>query len=67
MGEPDDDDYNPDWDEEEDDGSECGAWFNGKFDYYSCTRAGTEYCDWDCPLADDGRRRRIAQMKAGGE
>ena len=28
---------------------ECGAWINGKFDFSSCTLAGTEDCDWECP------------------
>lgn len=43
-----DDDYLDDRDlDEEDDGFECGAWFNGKFDFYQL--AGTEDCDWECP------------------
>lgn len=36
----------PDGDEHE---FECGAWINGKFDYYNCQLAGTEDCDWECP------------------
>lgn len=34
---------------------ECGAWINGKFDYYSCQLAGTEDCDWECPYSADVR------------
>ena len=42
--------------EDEEDEFECGAWFNGTFDYYHCQLAGTEDCDFDCPYsrcADD--------------
>lgn len=36
-------------DEEEfDPGDECGRWINGKLGP-SCTLAGTEFCDWECP------------------
>jgi len=42
--------------DEEDDGFECGAWFNGKFDFYSCQLAGTEDCDWECPYSAGVRR-----------
>lgn len=45
----DDDFYDPDEDWEN--GTECGAWFNGRFSYYECTKAGSEECDWDCPYA----------------
>lgn len=34
---------------------ECGAWFNGKFDFYSCQLAGTEDCDWECPYSGPAR------------
>ena len=44
---------------------ECGAWFNGKFDFYHCQLAGTEDCDWECPysasvrgLAPDPRKAK---------
>lgn len=43
----DDDPHEYDLDEEDE--FECGAWFNGKFDYYHCRLAGTEDCDWECP------------------
>ena len=46
----------PDYDEDDafevgfdDGGFECGAWIDGKFDYYHCQLAGTEECDWECP------------------
>lgn len=38
-------------DEPEDDydiGEECGRWDNGKLTK-SCTKAGSEECDWECP------------------
>lgn len=44
---PDDDEYDPD---DEDHGAECGRWINGKLGK-SCTLAGTEFCDWDCPYS----------------
>lgn len=28
---------------------ECGRWHNGKLDRH-CTKAGSEECDWICPL-----------------
>jgi hypothetical protein len=43
-----DEDDEPD---DEDEEFECGAWFNGKFDYYHCQLAGTEDCDWECPYS----------------
>jgi hypothetical protein len=45
---PDDSDDGP---FEDDDGAECGAWFNGQFDYSSCAKAGSEECDWKCPFS----------------
>ena len=33
-------------DDEDGDSFECGAWFNGRFDFYHCQLAGTEDCDW---------------------
>ena len=38
----DDEDYDP--------GEECGRWENGWLSRY-CSRAGTEFCDWDCPYS----------------
>lgn len=35
---------------------ECGAFFNGRFDYYACRLAGTEDCDWECPYSASVRR-----------
>lgn len=35
-------------DMDDDAGEECGRWINGKLGK-SCTMAGTEFCDWDCP------------------
>jgi hypothetical protein len=48
--EPDDhDDFEPE--DEYDAGEECGRWFDGKLGRH-CSMAGTEFCDWDCPLRD---------------
>jgi hypothetical protein len=34
-------------------GEECGRWRNGKLtDVYYCLLAGTEFCDFECPLRD---------------
>ena len=38
----DDEDYDP--------GEECERWENGWLSRY-CSRAGTEFCDWDCPYS----------------
>lgn len=34
--------------EDEDPGDECGRWDNGKLGG-SCSLAGTEWCDFECP------------------
>lgn len=49
-----DDDFDP-VETEEADEFECGAWFNGKFDFSSCQLAGTEDCDWECPYSAQAR------------
>jgi hypothetical protein len=36
--------------DEYDPSEECGRWINGRLDG-SCTLAGTEFCDWDCPYS----------------
>lgn len=39
-------------DEDEEDGdlsAECGRWDNGRL-VPQCRLAGTEWCDWDCPI-----------------
>lgn len=46
-------DADQDWDEYEpedeyDPGEECGRWENGRLTK-SCTKAGSEECDWECP------------------
>ena len=37
--------------EEDDAGLDCGRWSNGRLDRF-CTRAGTEFCDFECPYRD---------------
>jgi hypothetical protein len=35
--------------DEEDREADCGRWNNGKL-MRSCRLAGTEWCDWECPI-----------------
>lgn len=35
---------------EPDPGEECGRWINGRLGP-SCSKAGSEECDWDCPYS----------------
>jgi hypothetical protein len=42
--------------EDEDDGSECGRWLNGGLSN-QCTKAGSEECDWHCPIGLPRRRK----------
>ncbi len=49
----DDDDYCHDCDQSWDEcecyvGEDCGRWDNGKLTK-SCSKAGSEECDWECP------------------
>jgi len=37
-------------DEEEDREADCGRWDNGRL-MKQCRLAGTEWCDWECPLS----------------
>ena len=52
----DDYDYENEYDEDEPDfgaftEADCGRWINGKLQPVGmCLLAGTEECDWDCPL-----------------
>lgn len=36
-------------DEEQDLSAECGRWNNGSLTR-QCRLAGSEWCDWDCPI-----------------
>lgn len=42
-----------DFDEEDEfePGEECGRWDNGRLTH-SCTKAGSEECDFECPYRD---------------
>lgn len=59
---PDPDDYldeidQDDFDEDDyDPGEECGRWDNGRLTH-SCTKAGSEECDWECPYRSTLYRR----------
>lgn len=59
---PDDDYFDDDEYADDDDDlyEDCGMMADGY-----CTMAGSEHCDWDCPLAQDRTRSRIRAMKAG--
>ncbi len=41
------------WDDPDDydDGDACGRWDNGRLTR-SCSMAGTEFCDFECPYRD---------------
>lgn len=54
MSDPHDDFYeDDDIEEDEDDGAdECGRWRNGLLDA-QCLKAGSEECDWECPIGLD--------------
>lgn len=52
----DDDFYDEDLDDDE--MEDCGQTPDGL-----CQLAGTEYCDWTCPYADELRAARIRTMK----
>ena len=43
------DDYAFDEDDEDNREAECGRWDNGRLTR-SCALAGTEWCDWECPI-----------------
>lgn len=53
------DEIDHDWvdDDENDDGQDCGRWYDGKLNY-QCMKAGSEECDWDCPIGLPTRRKR---------
>lgn len=38
-----------DFDEEDGDEEDCGRWLDGKLSP-QCRLAGSEWCDWDCPI-----------------
>lgn len=42
-----DDDGCPEMDE--DNGEDCGRWMNGRLGR-QCSKAGSEECDWHCPI-----------------
>lgn len=37
------------FEDEDDNSAECGRWDNGRL-VHQCRLAGTEWCDWDCPI-----------------
>lgn len=52
------DDFEDDCGDEGDDlEADCGRWNNGRLTR-QCRLAGSEWCDWDCPIGTDRARRR---------
>ena len=43
--------------DEYDEGEECGRWNNGTLTT-QCENAGTEFCDWICPIGLPHRKQR---------
>lgn len=41
---------------DEEDEAECGRWTNARLQF-QCRLAGTEWCDWDCPIGLPHRKR----------
>lgn len=41
--------------EDHDDSEDCGRWRNGRLSD-QCLLAGTEWCDWECPIGCRGAR-----------
>ena len=51
------DEYDLDYPEDDyDPADDCGGYINGRFSWASCTLAGTEFCDFECPNAHAARR-----------
>ena len=44
-----------DEDDEDDREADCGRWTNGRL-IHQCRLAGTEWCDWECPIGIGGKR-----------
>ena len=57
----DDFDDDPQDEDEHDDAADCGRWDNGRL-MIQCRLAGSEWCDWDCPIGLY-RAERITAMK----
>ena len=51
-----------DGDEEYDESEECGRWLNGRLSP-QCANAGTEWCDWVCPIGLPTRKTRARKPK----
>lgn len=44
-------------DDDDLDEEECGRWFDGRLSS-QCSLAGTEWCDWECPIGLGMRRTK---------
>ncbi|WP_439398964.1 hypothetical protein ACRQ5Q_16640 [Bradyrhizobium sp. PMVTL-01] len=49
-------------DDEEDREADCGRWRNGRL-VPQCLLAGSEWCDWDCPIGIRVRAMRPDKRK----
>jgi hypothetical protein len=57
------DETSDDFDEDGyDPGEECGRWDNGRLTY-SCSKAGSEECDWECPHRATLYKRKTRSRK----
>jgi hypothetical protein len=56
-------DYHDDDDEISDGEADCGRWSNGRLEH-QCSQAGTEWCDWECPVGIEGRKSRPNKRQA---
>ena len=52
------DDWEEDLSDEEAAEEDCGRWMNGRLSRY-CEKAGSEECDWICPLSASLPHRRV--------
>lgn len=50
-------DYHDDDDEDSDREADCGRWSNGALGH-QCSLAGTEWCDWECPIGIERAKPR---------
>lgn len=41
--------FDDDDEDDDDDGSDCGRWMDGSLSN-QCSKAGSEECDWHCPI-----------------
>lgn len=55
-------DYSESDDDDRDAGEDCGRWVNGRLST-QCSKAGSEECDWECPIGLPGRVSTTGEPK----